>query len=90
MNNFVSVEVGLEADVDTVEPWDGVERRSGKDRRSGEDRRTGEDRRSGLGFRPDPDRRVGASVGASRCPWGNADRRQTTDRRKPNGNGSTE
>jgi|GEM_PF-3466878 len=85
MNSFVSLAVGPEADVDTVEPWNGAERRSGKDRRSGEERRTGEDRRSGLGFRPDPDRRVGASVGDSRCPWGNADRRQTADRRKPKG-----
>ncbi|MDX9861862.1 MAG: hypothetical protein RBS99_13205 [Rhodospirillales bacterium] len=62
--------------------WDGIERRTGQDRRSGADRRSGIDRRSGLGFRPDPDRRVGtANDNAARCPWGNPDRR-VDDRRK--------
>jgi hypothetical protein len=61
--------------------WDGVERRSGQDRRTGADRRSGIDRRSGLGFRPDPDRRVGANDNTVRCPWGNPDRR-AEDRRR--------
>ena len=62
--------------------WDGVERRSGQDRRIGADRRSGIDRRSGLGFRPDPDRRVGAANdNTARCPWGNPDRR-AEDRRR--------
>lgn len=66
--------------------WNGIERRSGQDRRAGADRRSGIDRRSGLGFRPDPDRRVGANdnVAAARCPWGNPDRR-AEDRRKAAG-----
>ena len=46
------------------------------ERRSGLDRRSGGDRRSGKGFRPDPDRRVGATFGEITCPWGNLDRRQ--------------
>jgi len=61
--------------------WNGQERRAGEDRRSGGDRRSGMDRRSGLGFRPDPDRRVGSADGQKLCPWGNPDRRQISERR---------
>lgn len=82
MNEHSARGFGGGVDTDVDESWNGIDRRSGDDRRNCDDRRTGIDRRSGLGFRPDPDRRIGSSLGASRCPWGNADRRQAIDRRK--------